>query len=219
MSGLLSLSSRRAPGMRCAPVAFTVPVASRLPCAARLSRGLAQTRFAQTIASPHPRKAALLGGTEAAPVAHRMPGLGVIDLHVPWGGGGPHPSPLPEGEGARPAEGEESAEVVIPAPRVHVGGWHAVRGGRALLRRRAAERLADQGHMLFERSEFMWTPPNVSSAGESRSDRRSRVARAVPHAARRRTPNLTSTASASAIARAMATAFAIAFATAQEGHA
>ncbi len=50
--------------------------------------------------------------------------------------------------------------------------------------RRSAQRLADQGHMLFERSEFMWTPPNASTAGEPRSGRHSEAARCAPHAGR-----------------------------------
>ena len=46
-----------------------------LPCGARLSRGLARTRFAQTIASPDPRKAALL--SDAQGIARPAPPVGL----------------------------------------------------------------------------------------------------------------------------------------------
>jgi hypothetical protein len=43
--------------------------------------------------------------------------------------------------------------------------------GRPLRHRRAAQRRADQGSQLFERSEFCETPTVVSSAGKPRSGR------------------------------------------------
>ena len=45
-------------------------------------------------------------------------------------------------------------------------GVGAPAAGGPLRRRRAAERQADQGSQLFERSEFCETPPVVSSAGK-----------------------------------------------------
>ncbi len=175
------VSSLRAPGTRCGPADPTAAGASRLPCGARFPRGpheLASLKqhvalIREKLRSSAPQK----GSTDP----HRVPGLGVIGSSILFGGGSPHPSPLPEGRGSK-----RDAPRACPRRRVVCGaGW------ATLLRRRAAQRLADEGHMLFERSEFMWTPPSVSSAGESRSDRRSRVARAVRHAARRRIPDHT----------------------------
>jgi hypothetical protein len=48
--------------------------------------------------------------------------------------------------------------------RAHGVGAHAP--GGPLRRRRAAERRAENGSQLFERSEFCETPPVVSSAGK-----------------------------------------------------
>ncbi|TSD61503.1 hypothetical protein FFI97_015060 [Variovorax sp. KBS0712] len=49
-----------------------------LRAALRCSRfaGSRRTRCAQTAASPDPRNAALLGGTEGPPTPHRTPGAG-----------------------------------------------------------------------------------------------------------------------------------------------
>ncbi|TSD61013.1 hypothetical protein FFI97_012415 [Variovorax sp. KBS0712] len=47
--------------------------AAALRCS-RVSRGSRRTRCAQTAASPDPRNAALLGGTEGPPAPHRPPG-------------------------------------------------------------------------------------------------------------------------------------------------
>jgi hypothetical protein len=49
---------------------------------------------------------------------------------------------------------------------VRVHGVGAPVSGGPLRRRRAAQRRADQGSQLFERSEFCETPPVVSSAGK-----------------------------------------------------
>ncbi len=169
---------RRAPGTRYGPADPTAAAASRLPCGARFGRGpheLASLRQHVALIRPKLRSSAPQKGSTNP---YRVPGFGAIESLVLLGGCCPHPSPLPEGRGRK-----MDAPRACPRRRVVCGaGWVT------LLRRRAAQRLADQGHMLFERSEFMWTPPNASSAGESRSDRRSRVARAVPHAARRRAP-------------------------------
>ncbi|QFZ87168.1 hypothetical protein GFK26_32520 [Variovorax paradoxus] len=61
------------PGRRHGAVGPTVPA---LRAALRCSRfaGSRRTRFAQTAASPDPRNAALLGGTEGPPTPHRPPG-------------------------------------------------------------------------------------------------------------------------------------------------
>ncbi|PLC03739.1 hypothetical protein CY658_16940 [Variovorax sp. RO1] len=66
-------------GARCAARRGRLHCAGRGAAPLRCSRfaGSRRTRFAQTAASPDPRNAALLGGTEGAPTPHRAPGLAV----------------------------------------------------------------------------------------------------------------------------------------------
>ena len=49
---------------------------------------------------------------------------------------------------------------------LHPEARYAVRVGRSLVRRRAAQLFADQGRALSERSEFARTPRKASSAGK-----------------------------------------------------
>ena len=117
------------PGMRCGPVDPTAAAPSGLPCGARLSRGLAQTRFAQTVASPDPRKAALLGAAEgiARPAPHA--GLGCVrGLRAPRRADAPRPSPGRGGsktslreEDACVRERTECLPVLLPPLRGRVG--------------------------------------------------------------------------------------------------
>ncbi|TSD52687.1 hypothetical protein FFI97_033455 [Variovorax sp. KBS0712] len=74
MVGRLPWSLSGAPGGRHGAVGPTVPA---LRAALRCSRfaGSRRTRCAQTAASPDPRNAALLGGTEGPPTPHRTPGF------------------------------------------------------------------------------------------------------------------------------------------------
>ena len=67
---------------------------------------------------------------------------------------------------------------------VHVGGWYAL--GRPLRHRRAAQRQADQGRVLSERSEFTRTPPAASSAGQPE---RPVTSAGTAHTAPRRAPD------------------------------
>ena len=153
-----------APGARYGPADPAAPAASRLPCGARALRGLAELatlHFAQTAASPDPQNAALLGGAEG--IGQPVPRTGL--------GGGAKVAP----SGCSPR--------MQPLP-VHVGGRYAL--GRPLRHRRAAQRQADQGRVLFERSEFTRTPPDASSAGQPEGPVTSA---GTAHTARRRTPN------------------------------
>ena len=85
--------------------------------------------------------------------------------------GGAHPAPH-TGLERRRNDPERVDGVGAPAP------------GGPLRRRRAAERQADQGSQLFERSEFCETPRNASTAGEPRSGRHSGADRAAPRTGR-----------------------------------
>ncbi|QFZ82979.1 hypothetical protein GFK26_09485 [Variovorax paradoxus] len=64
-------------GARCAARRGRPHCAGRCAAPLRCSRfaGSRRTRCAQTAASPDPRNAALLGGTEGAPTPHRTPGF------------------------------------------------------------------------------------------------------------------------------------------------
>ena len=69
----------------------------------------------------------------------------------------PHPNPLPHaGEGVKPASRDGSKRSDVSGPRSPFP---------PLWLRRGAKGSADQGQQLFERSEFCWTPPNLSTAG------------------------------------------------------
>ena len=126
--------------------------AGRFAASLRCSRfaGSRRTRFAQTAASPDPRNAALLGGTEGPPTPRRVPGA-CRDVDAVC----PHPGPLPGGEGGRQG---------VRHCCDHGDGGCPF--GRPLRHRRAAQRRADQGSQLSERSEFCETPPVASSAGK-----------------------------------------------------
>ncbi len=81
----------------------------------------------------------------------------------------PHPNPLPEGEGTRKTRGR--------AKRWPVGYARpsaATARVTPLWLRRGAQRFADQGSQLFERSEFCETPRNASTAGCPVAQRRGR---------------------------------------------
>jgi hypothetical protein len=69
----------------------------------------------------------------------------------------PHPNPLPEGEGTR-SRAKRWPEQHCKAERSK-GPTHP------LWLRRGAQRFADKGSQLFERSEFCETPRNASTAG------------------------------------------------------
>ena len=71
----------------------------------------------------------------------------------------PHPRPLPKERGSKsPAERSEGP---IPSRAKQ----RPVRCPNPLWLRRGAQRFADQGSQLFERSEFCETPRNASTAG------------------------------------------------------
>jgi hypothetical protein len=71
---------------------------------------------------------------------------------------GPHPNPLPKGRGSNPSRAEQRPEKK-PSEAM------ARSVSTPLWLRRGAERFADKGSPLFERSKFGETPRNVSTAG------------------------------------------------------
>ena len=111
-----------------------------LPCGARLSRGLARTRFAQTIASPDPRKAALL--SDAQGIARPAPPVGLGGRATIALAGKRCTTVASTSVGGRPAGGCPAAAST------------AAKGG--------------SGPRVFERSEFARTPPFVRSSSEVR---------------------------------------------------
>jgi len=72
----------------------------------------------------------------------------------------PHPNPLPEGEGKRKTQGRAKRW-----PEPHSKAERSKGPSAPLWLRRGAQRFADQGSQLFERSEFCETPRNASTAG------------------------------------------------------
>ncbi len=191
-----SVRGASAVGMRYGPADPTALVAARLPCSARVRRGpheLASLRQHVALIRQTLRASAAQKGSTNP---HRIPPADVdalvsrsasaVDSALTFlrsfvaVDGLPVFLPLPLGEG----RGEGCRPQKRACRPSHPQARCAVRVGRSLLRRRAAQCFADQGHMLFERSEFMWTPRNASSAGQPRSGRRSRVARPVPRTGR-----------------------------------
>jgi len=81
----------------------------------------------------------------------------------------PHPNPLPEGEGTRKTQGREKRW-----PEPHCKAERSKGPSAPLWLRRGAQRFADQGSQLFERSEFCETPRNASTAGCPVAQRRGR---------------------------------------------
>ena len=159
--------------MRHGAVGSTMPA---LRAALRCSRfaGSRRTRFAQTAASPDPRNAALLGGTEGPPAPRRMPGAG-RDVEAAC----PHPGPLPGREGG-------SRGMHYRSDR----GDGGCALGRPLRHRRAAQRRADQGSPLSERSEFGRDPARREQRREAA--KRPVTSAAQGHSPRRRAPNTNS---------------------------
>jgi len=72
----------------------------------------------------------------------------------------PHPNPLPEGEGTRQTQGRAKRW-----PDQHCKAERSKGPTHPLWLRRGAQRFADQGSQLSERSEFCETPRNASTAG------------------------------------------------------
>ena len=81
----------------------------------------------------------------------------------------PHPNPLPEGEGTRQTQGRAKRW-----PDQHCNAERSKGPTHPLWLRRGAQRFADKGSQLSERSEFCETPRNASTAGCPGAQRRGR---------------------------------------------
>ena len=145
------------------PLSATLRFASgNLRCSG--SAGSSRTRFAQTAAGPDPPNLPLLGAARGGET-----GTGVRTRRCAcYRRGSPVLLPLPRaGEGARQGRCAASRD---GSQRSDASGIRYPLS--PLWLRRGAEGSADQGQQLFERSEFCWTPPNLSTAGCPKRQRR-----------------------------------------------
>ncbi|SCX61487.1 hypothetical protein SAMN03159363_2294 [Variovorax sp. EL159] len=204
----LLLRQKKVSKEKATPLSATPSLRYGAACGARVSRG-PQNSLRSNSCGPDPRNAALLGAArgEGTPSGHRYArplvsfgpslrsALGVAPSLLGERAGGrvsafiqarrcscavdPHPNPLLKGRGSQSQSPSRAKQ--RPGPKPSEAMARSV--SKPLWLRRGAERFADQGSPLFERSEFGRDPAKREHRrlpGAKRRDADSRVAFLLP---------------------------------------